>query len=153
MKILMIAPEPFFLPRGTPFSIFHRLEALGKLGHETDLVTYHLGEDVDIKGLSIYRIRNVPFIREVKVGPSYPKFLLDFLLLCKSLHLVLRKKYDCIHTHEEGCFIGGLLRRIFRVPHVYDMHSSLPEQLVNYNFTHSGIIIGMAKLFEKLAIF
>ena len=28
MHILMIAPEPFFEPRGTPFSEFHRIRAL-----------------------------------------------------------------------------------------------------------------------------
>ena len=28
MRILMIAPEPFFEPRGTPFSEFHRIRAL-----------------------------------------------------------------------------------------------------------------------------
>ncbi len=152
MRILMISPEPFFLPRGTPFSIFHRLEALGRLGHETDLVTYHLGEDVEIKGLRIYRIINVPFVTEIKVGPSYPKFLLDMLLLWKSFYLILRKRYDCIHTHEEGCFMGGLFRKIFGIPHVYDMHSSLPEQLVNYNFTHSRTVLSIAKGLERRAI-
>jgi len=28
VRILMIAPEPFFEPRGTPFSEFHRIRAL-----------------------------------------------------------------------------------------------------------------------------
>ena len=36
----MIAPEPFFEPRGTPFSEFHRIRALSALGHQVDLVTY-----------------------------------------------------------------------------------------------------------------
>ena len=33
MRILMIAPEPFFEPRGTPFSEYHRIKALLALGH------------------------------------------------------------------------------------------------------------------------
>ncbi|MCC7032558.1 MAG: glycosyl transferase family 1, partial [Acidobacteria bacterium] len=33
MRILMLAPEPFFEPRGTPFSEYHRLKALSELGH------------------------------------------------------------------------------------------------------------------------
>ena len=37
MKILMIAPEPFFEPRGTPFSEYYRIRALSALGHEIDL--------------------------------------------------------------------------------------------------------------------
>ena len=32
VKILMIAPEPFFEPRGTPFSEYHRIRALLELG-------------------------------------------------------------------------------------------------------------------------
>ena len=39
MKILMISPQPFFEPRGTPISVYQRLEALSALGHEIDLVT------------------------------------------------------------------------------------------------------------------
>ena len=33
MKILMIAPEPFFEPRGTPFSEYFRIQALTAMGH------------------------------------------------------------------------------------------------------------------------
>jgi hypothetical protein len=46
VKILMIAPEPFFEPRGTPFSEYHRIRALIDLGHTVDLVTYPFGRDV-----------------------------------------------------------------------------------------------------------
>ena len=38
MKSLMIAPQPFFQPRGTPFSVLGRLHALSELGHSVDLV-------------------------------------------------------------------------------------------------------------------
>ena len=53
MRILMIAPEPFFEPRGTPFSEFHRIRALTALGHQVDLVTYPFGEDVSMPGLRV----------------------------------------------------------------------------------------------------
>jgi hypothetical protein len=46
----MIAPEPFFEPRGTPFSEFHRIRALTALGHQVDLVTYPFGQAVTIPG-------------------------------------------------------------------------------------------------------
>ena len=39
MKILMVAPQPFFEPRGTPISVYQRLEALSALGHHIDLLT------------------------------------------------------------------------------------------------------------------
>ena len=63
MKILMIAPEPFFEPRGTPFSEFHRIRALLELGHTVDLVTYPFGKDVSMPGLRVFRCLRPPFVR------------------------------------------------------------------------------------------
>ena len=51
----MIAPEPFFEPRGTPFSEFHRIRALTDLGHQVDLVTYPFGRDIAMPGLRVFR--------------------------------------------------------------------------------------------------
>ncbi len=80
MRILMIAPEPFFEPRGTPFSEFHRIRALTSLGHQVDLVTYPFGQDVQMPGLRVFRAMRPPFVRRVKIGPSLAKIPLDALL-------------------------------------------------------------------------
>src|ERR1044071_7292640 len=80
VRILMIAPEPFFEPRGTPFSEFHRIRALTALGHEVDLVTYPFGENVTLPGLRVFRCARPLFLRRVKVGPSVAKMALDALL-------------------------------------------------------------------------
>jgi len=73
MKILMLAPEPFFQPRGTPFSEYFRIKALSDLGHRVDLITYHLGEDVKINNLKILRIPDLFYIKKIKIGPSWAK--------------------------------------------------------------------------------
>ena len=78
MKILMIAPEPFFESRGTPFSEYFRIKALTELGHQIDLATYPIGKDIEMAGLSIHRSLPVPGIRKVKIGPSIGKLILDF---------------------------------------------------------------------------
>ena len=67
VRILMIAPEPFFEPRGTPFSEFHRIRALTTLGHEVDLVTYPFGQPVEMPGLRIFRSLRPPFVRRVAI--------------------------------------------------------------------------------------
>ena len=67
MKILMIAPEPFFETRGTPFSEYFRIKALSDLGHRVDMVTYPFGADKKIKGLRIYRSFRPFFIKSVKL--------------------------------------------------------------------------------------
>ena len=152
MKILMIAPQPFFQPRGTPFSVLGRLYALSELGHHVDLVTYHLGQNVSIRNVNIYRVPFVPFINSVKVGPSLAKIPLDILLFVKAIQLLSRNKYQLLHTHEEAGFFGVFLKYIFRLPHVYDMHSSLPQQLHNFKFSNSQLLHRIFLALENLTL-
>ena len=56
MKALVVAPEPFFSPRGTPLSVYYRTEVMAELGVEIDLLTYGQGEDVQLPGVRILRI-------------------------------------------------------------------------------------------------
>ncbi len=135
MKVLAIAPQPFFEPRGTPISIFQRMHGLSKLGYDVDLLTIHVGADVEIPNVTIHRTVSLPFIKKVAIGPSAAKIVLDVLLFLKATVMLLRKRYDVIHSHEEAAFFSMVLGLVFRVPHVYDMHSSLPQQLKNI---HSG---------------
>lgn len=73
MRILMLAPQPVFDPRDTPISVYQRLEALSSLGHEINLNTYHVGTDVHISNVRVLRIPRVPFINNIKIGPSWAK--------------------------------------------------------------------------------
>ncbi len=127
----MLAPEPFFEPRGTPFSEYHRIRALCELGYRVDLVTYPFGRDVRIPGLEIFRCPRPPFVRGVRIGPSAVKILLDLLLAVTAARLARTRRYDAIHSHEEAGVLGLWLAKRLRVPHLYDMHSSLPQQLGN----------------------
>jgi glycosyltransferase involved in cell wall biosynthesis len=148
----MIAPEPFFEPRGTPFSEYHRIRALTDLGHQVDLATYPFGHDVEMRGLRIVRSLRPPFVRGVKIGPSIAKIPLDALLTLTALRLALTRRYDAIHSHEEGGLIGVLLAAALRIPHLYDMHSSLPQQLSNFAFSRSRLIRGAFAAVERLMI-
>jgi glycosyltransferase involved in cell wall biosynthesis len=152
MKVLMIAPEPFFEPRGTPISVYQRLQALAGLGFQVDLLTYHLGQDVGIPGLTIYRVPNIPFIKHVRIGPSWSKAFLDVLLLCQAVFLLALRKYDVIHSHEEAAFFSALLSKVFRTSHLYDMHSSLPLQLGNFNFGNYWPVVRLFELLESWVI-
>jgi glycosyltransferase involved in cell wall biosynthesis len=134
MHILMIAPEPFFEPRGTPFSEFHRIRALTTLGHTVDLATYPFGRDVAMPGLRIVRSLRPPFITRIGIGPSWAKVPLNLCLTLTALRLALTGRYDAVHSHEEGGGIGIVLAWLLRVPHLYDMHSSLPQQVGNFGY-------------------
>ena len=141
----MLAPEPFFQPRGTPFSEYHRIKALGELGHRVDLVTYPIGADVDLPNLRIIRSPRLPFVREVSIGPSVTKIVLDVALAITAIRQARRVQYDAIHSHEEMGLLGVWLARRLGIPHLYDMHSSLPQQLTNFRYTGSVLA---RRLFE-----
>ena len=148
----MIAPEPFFEPRGTPFSEYHRIRALVDLGHTVDLVTYPFGSDVALPGLRIFRCLRPPFLRHVGIGPSIAKIPLDAALALTALRRVLTDSYDAVHSHEEGSVIGVLLASVLGVPHLYDMHSSLPQQLDNFAFSRSRVLKSVFTWMERFVI-
>ena len=152
MKILMIAPEPVFEPRGTPLSVVGRLKALSDMGHHVDLVTYPIGQNVSFPGVRFFRAPAVPGINRIKIGPSIAKIPLDLSLLMASIRQLFRERYDLIHTHEEAGFWGAILARFWNLPHVYDMHSSLPQQMTNFKFTQSGAIIRFFESLERWVI-
>lgn len=136
----MLAPEPFFEPRGTPFSEYHRIKTLGELGHHIDLVTYPIGRNVELPNLRIFRTLRPPFITKVRIGPSPTKLVLDALMVLTVLRRVIVDRYDAIHSHEEMGLLGVWLARWLGIPHLYDMHSSLPQQLSNFKYSQSGAL-------------
>jgi glycosyltransferase involved in cell wall biosynthesis len=152
VKILMIAPEPFFEPRGTPFSEYHRIRALGELGHTVDLVTYPFGRDVSLPGLRVFRCLRPPFIRDVRIGPSFAKVALDFTLALTAARRAMAERYDVVHSHEEGSVIGVVLAGLLGIPHLYDMHSSLPQQLSNFAFSRSRTLTRVFTAIERFVI-
>lgn len=145
----MLAPEPFFEPRGTPFSEYHRIKALGELGHHVDLVTYPIGCDVDLPNLRIFRSLRPPFVRSVRIGPSFTKLVLDALMLLTIARRAWSGHYDAIHSHEEMGVIGVWLAKWLGIPHLYDMHSSLPQQLNNFKYSQSAALRRMFNWMEE----
>ena len=148
----MISPQPFFEPRGTPISVYQRLEALSALGHEIDLITYHVGKDVEMPGLKIHRVHGHTVIQHVRIGPSRAKILLDSQIFLKAFRMLLAKRYDVIHSHEEASFFCMFLAWIFRTRHMYDMHSVLSKQLANFNFGNKPVFVKLFELLERMVI-
>ena len=148
MKALVIAPQPFFTPRGTPFSVYYRTMVTSELGVKVDLLTYGEGQNVDLPGVRIFRGPRFGFLGNVKTGPSALKLFLDMFLILRTVGLLLTNRYDFVHAHEEAIFFCRFLKPIFRFKLIYDMHSSLPQQLTNFNFTTSSFLIALFKKLE-----
>ena len=152
LRILMVAPQPFFRARGTPLSVMHRIRALVRLGHTVDLVTYPFGDDPELEGLTIHRSARSPFVTDVGIGPSVSKLSLDVPLLWDALRLARSGRYDLLHTHEEAGLAGQWMARQSGLLHVYDMHSSLPQQFSNFGRYEWRTVVWAFGRLERAAV-
>ncbi|HEY1890330.1 MAG TPA: glycosyltransferase family 4 protein [Steroidobacteraceae bacterium] len=131
MRILLVAPQPFYQERGTPIAVRMLVEVLCAQGHAVDLLTYHEGADLDIDGLKILRTPALPGLRHIPIGISWKKLVCDLLICAQLVRLVLSRRYDVIHAVEEAVFPAILLRSSSHARVVYDMDSMLGESLVS----------------------
>ena len=153
VRVLEIVTVPFFAPRGTGFSSLERTKALSRMGHTVDILAYSLGADVEIPNVRIHRIPRLPGIREIPMGPSLRKLILDvFLALKTGWWLAFRGRWNLVHVHEEAAFWVAVMRPLYSGPVLYDMHSSLVEQLSNFGYSESGIVRRCFAFFERLAL-
>ncbi len=152
MKALVIAPQPFFSPRGTPFSVYYRTLILSEQGVQIDFLTYGQGQDVDIPGVRFIRTPAFRFLGPIKIGPSPFKLFLDCFIFWQMVWLLCTRRYDFVHAHEEAVFFALLLKPLFRFKLVYDMHSSLAQQMRNFNFSRSALLIGLFKRLEDASL-
>lgn len=131
MKILLLAPQPFYQERGTPIAVSLLLQVLAERGDQVDVLTYHEGRDVSYDRVVIHRIAGLPFIHGIRPGFSWKKLICDILMFFKAITLVSRNKYHLVHAVEESAFIALVLKLTYKLPYVYDMDSSLPQQLID----------------------
>ena len=151
MRILVLAPHPFYQARGTPIAVKTVLEFLGARGHQVDVLTYHEGSDVDIPNCTIYRIPRVPGIRNIRPGFSLKKVVCDAAMFITCLRMMRKTRYDLVHAVEESAFIAVAMKRLQGVPYVYDMDSSLAEQMVEA-FPNLRVVLPWLRRFEAAAI-
>lgn len=131
MKILVVAPQPFLEERGTPLDTHRLVNTLASFGHSVDLLTYPLGRDTPDTKARVLRSPGLPGIHNVPVGPSWQKLALDIPFTFKFATLARPGAYDVVHAVEEAIFPALALARRHRARVVYDMDSSLAEQLTD----------------------
>jgi glycosyltransferase involved in cell wall biosynthesis len=150
LRVLMVAPEPVFRPRGTPLSVVARIRALAALGCRVDLLTYPFGDPLDVPGVDVARCGARPVRSEPKEGPSLAKIALDWRLCRLVRRRLAAGSYDLVWAHEEAAYFAADLARRRRLPLLYDMHSSLAEQMVNYGwFRPQGLALRLARRIER----
>jgi len=72
-------------------------------------------------------------------------------VLAKALRLAARGHYQVVHAVEESVFMAMLIRLCLRTPYVFDMDSSLPQQMTE-KFRALAAFSPILKWFEGRAI-
>jgi glycosyltransferase involved in cell wall biosynthesis len=153
MKILIIAPQPFFSVRGTPLAIKELAGIFTKERNKVDLLTFHLGQDIEMPGLRIIRNKFLKsFIKSIPPGFSFFKLVLDWIIFPKAIFLILKNKYDVVHCVEESAYFIAFFKWIRPFVFVYDMDSDIPKQLVESGKLKNKYLIKCAEFKEKLMI-
>jgi glycosyltransferase involved in cell wall biosynthesis len=130
MRILLLAPHPFYVDRGTPIDVDILLRALSARGETVDVVTYGEGKDRVYPGVTLYRAPAPCWLGAIGPGFSVKKLIADCWLFAKARRLVATHKYDVIHANEEAVFLAMWFKFRNGLEYVYDMDSSIAQQLV-----------------------
>ncbi len=151
MRILFLAPQPFFEVRGTPLAVRAMVETLAGLGHHVDLLTYPQGAPFAHPGVTHLRSARLP-VGRVKPGPSFAKLALDVPFIARAAWRVLRGRYDAVHAVEEAAHLIAPVARLARVPLVMDVDSAIPDQLRESGFARRGPLLWCAERLERYAL-
>ncbi|MEM1355058.1 MAG: glycosyltransferase [Planctomycetota bacterium] len=130
MKIQVLAPHAFYIDRGTPIDLDILLRALSNRGEQVQACVYHEGEPRDYPGLTIHRIKPPGWLKNIGPGFSGKKLIADVYLFFLAWKILRRFRPDVIHAGEEAVFIAWLFKLVYRTPYVYDMDSSIAQQMV-----------------------
>lgn len=134
MRILLLAPHPFYIDRGTPIDVMLVLRVLSERPDtHVDVLVYAEGQDISLPNVTIHRIPSILGLSNVRPGFSLKKLGCDVFFFAHALKLVRSGNYDLIHAGEEAVFMALLFKQIFGVPYAYDIDSSVAQQMVEKN--------------------
>lgn len=143
--VLMVAPQPFFRPSGTPLNVLQMCRVLADSGYEVHLASFPHGDDVQLAGLHHHRCTALPAVGAVPVGFSWGKLAYDVMLAGTVLRLLLRRRYVAVHALEEAVFFAVPLARLLRTPVIADLDSDLPDLLRRHGSSRVRRLAGMAR--------
>jgi glycosyltransferase involved in cell wall biosynthesis len=151
LRILVLAPQPFFEVRGTPLAVRALVGVLGEMGHAVDLLTFPRGETVPLAPVRQLRSARLP-VGRVRPGFSLAKALLDVPFLIEGGARMLLGRYDVVHAVEEAAHLIAPMARLFRRPYVMDVDSSIPEQLAASRLPFRRPLAAVARALETHAL-
>ena len=122
-RVLLISPQPFFQWRGSPLRVRFNAQALAELGCDVDLLVMPVGEDKPLPGVTLHRAPNIIRAKNLAIGPSAAKAILDIALYFKAAALARRRHYHVIHGIEDAGPIAAVLARRHGAKMIFEKHS------------------------------
>jgi glycosyltransferase involved in cell wall biosynthesis len=139
----MIAPTPYFSDRGCHVRIYEEARNLMKRGHDVRIITYHLGRNMP--GIQVIRTPAIPWYKKLEAGPSWHKPYLDALLLTQAYCTARTFRPHLIHAHlHEGALIGSILKKLLRIPLLFDYQGSLSGESLNHGFFRASSLLQLS---------
>ena len=154
LRICVVAACPFPARRGTPLRIERLSEALLRLGHEVEVVSYGIEEPGSSTSLTLHRALDPPRSGTIAPGPTPAKLLrLDPLLARRLRRLLESRPPDVLHAHHiEALLAAAWARRGRAIPLVYDAHTLIATELPSYAPAPLRAPLEAAgRLFDRLA--
>jgi glycosyltransferase involved in cell wall biosynthesis len=131
MKVLVLAPHPFFVNRGTPIDVKLILWALSSRDDvAVDCIVYPEGEDINMPHITLHRVPLLKKLKGTRPGFSFRKILLDIVMFFFAWKKMHSQRYDLIHAGEESVFMAMFLKLLYKVPYIYDLDSSIAQQMI-----------------------
>jgi len=122
-RILLISPQPYFQWRGSPLRVGFNVQALAELGYDVDLLVMPVGEDRETPGVTVTRAPNILRVKNLAIGPSAAKAILDIALYFKAAALTRKNEYAVIHGIEDAGPIAAVLARRHHTKMIFEKHS------------------------------
>jgi len=151
-SVLLIAPHPFFTERGTPIAVRDMAAILTHGGWKVTILTMPFGEEPPgLEGVEVIRVGKIPFLRRVGIGLTVGKLIADVFLWFKLVRVLLRRRFAAYHAVEESVFLAYAASLVFPARIVYDMDSSMGDQIVE-KIPSLSIFHGTFRLAEKFVM-
>ncbi len=155
VKVLHIAPTPFFSDRGCHMRIRGLINALAPANIRNILCTYPLGRD--ISNIETVRTIKVPGYTNTQAGPSPFKYIANIFLFFTSLKTAAKEKPDLIYAHlHEGILIAWAVSLCLfwrKTPLIFDMQGSLSGELEAHGyFDRSNFLKRLFISVEKMIV-
>ncbi len=134
LAVLQVGAFPFPLGQGSQVYVGGMCGALAAAGARVWLATYG-GEGAWPAGVERVPMPRLDALQSPRSGPHAGKLLLDAALVMSVARVLRRDRIDVVHAHNvEAPFVAALARALCaaRVPLVYNLHTSLEEELPAY---------------------